>query len=125
MVSAHRFSYEHFFGAIPDADGFHGTCVLHRCDNPSCVNPEHLFLGSNADNVHDMDSKGRRVNNQDKGSMHANSKLTEDDVDKIVEQLGKRVPQKEIAESFKVSTATINHISTGRLWAHHTGISRA
>mgnify|MGYP006447779273 CR=1 FL=1 len=52
---AHRVSYMTFVGPIPD-----GMCVLHRCDNTSCVNPDHLLLGTQADNVHDMDSKQRR-----------------------------------------------------------------
>jgi hypothetical protein len=58
-VKAHRFSWEKAFGKIPDGQGYHGTCVCHHCDNPACVNPDHLFLGSMQDNVDDMMAKGR------------------------------------------------------------------
>ena len=51
MVTASRVSYELFIGRIPESDGYHGQCILHRCDTPSCVNPEHLFHGSNMDNI--------------------------------------------------------------------------
>ena len=56
LMSAHRLSYIFKYGKILD-----GLCVLHHCDNPLCVNPEHLFLGTQADNIKDMDSKRRRI----------------------------------------------------------------
>lgn len=58
-VLAHRVSWRLFKGAIPIHESYHGMCVLHKCDNPGCVNPDHLFLGTNKDNVADCISKGR------------------------------------------------------------------
>ena len=56
-ISAHRYSWEIHYGKIPE-----NMCILHRCDNPICIKPEHLFLGTQTDNIADMDRKGRRKN---------------------------------------------------------------
>lgn len=119
MVSAHRYSYEMHFGAIPKGEGFHGVCVLHRCDNPSCVRPEHLFLGTSKDNVHDMDKKGRRVTKAYRGENHANAVLSEESVRTIHARYRQGgITQSALAEKYGVCLATINHIITGRLWSH-------
>lgn len=119
MVGAHRLSYEFHVGPIPNGPGFHGICVLHRCDNPSCVRPDHLFIGTNADNVRDMDTKGRRVNAQPRGSRHPAAILTEEKVRAIVIAHRERgISQSQLSREYGVSTSTVNHIFTGRLWAH-------
>jgi hypothetical protein len=56
---AHRVAYELFVGPIPDLPGYHGGCLLHRCDNPACVNPQHLVVGTQQDNIADRERKGR------------------------------------------------------------------
>src|SRR5258706_8518674 len=56
IVQAHKFLYEHLNGPLPE-----GQCALHHCDNPPCVNEDHLFAGTRGDNFHDMERKGRRV----------------------------------------------------------------
>lgn len=58
-TTAPRLAYMLFVGDIPDMGGHHGACVCHSCDNPNCVNPAHLFIGSQLDNLTDMRAKGR------------------------------------------------------------------
>ena len=125
MVTASRVSYELFIGRIPESDGYHGQCILHRCDTPSCVNPEHLFHGSNMDNVKDMDKKGRRVTVAKRGSEHKNSILTEEVVEQLFDEIKERTStQGELAKKYGVSLATVNHIKTGQLCSHITGVMR-
>lgn len=106
-----RLSYELFIAAIPP-----GMFVCHTCDTPACLNPEHLFIGTPADNVHDMVVKGRRCAPElPKGEAHHATSLTEDDVMAIRKSCSAR---KDIAARYGVSVSTIRNILTGRTWAH-------
>ncbi len=103
---AHRVSWLLSFGPVP-----YGLCVLHSCDNTSCVNPAHLFLGTNADNVADMVSKGRNA----RGESHASSKLTEDDVRNILLSDTHAV---ELAAKYGVKKSCIYLVRRRINWRH-------
>ncbi|WP_084542836.1 HNH endonuclease [Deinococcus murrayi] len=90
--------------------------VCHRCDNPRCFNPDHLFMGTLSDNMQDMLAKGRQ--NPPKGSRNGQARLTEDDVREI-RRLGKSgVHQREVAERFGISYSYANNVINGERWKH-------
>lgn len=110
--TAHRYSYTKFKGKIPD-----GYCVCHSCpggDNPKCVNPDHLWLGTSAENIKDKGIKGTQTYGESQGT----SKLT----DKQVLEIMKRLKDGEIgtvlAKEYNVSSGLIYHIKKGRAWPH-------
>ena len=97
-----------------------GLVVMHVCDNPSCVNPEHLRLGTQKDNMDDMMKKGRGrhgINPMAKGETHGRAKLTSDDVFKIREAV-KFKSQREVAKMFGVSKTQVWRIASRKKWAH-------
>jgi hypothetical protein len=120
---AHRFALEEATGAQPSLD----IQACHRCDNPSCVNPEHLFWGTRAENMADMARKGRasrlvgdsnpartRPERLARGDRHGNAKLTDADVERIrVERKG-GVMLKVLSARYGVSMAQISRIAIGR-----------
>lgn len=110
---AHRVSYAAFIKEIPD-----GMFVCHRCDNRKCVNPDHLFLGTNAENMADMSAKGRSP----RGDRSGKAVLSNEDVKSIKAMLGcgKRIV--DIARQFRVNASSISNIKSGRNWSHITGI---
>lgn len=107
IVVAHRVAWTIANGPVP-----HGLLVLHRCDNKRCVRPEHLFLGTQADNMRDMIEKGRAA----QGERQANAKLTTEMVLEIRKMLAKKVPQSQIGQRFGVEQCCISRISTGQRW---------
>ena len=108
---AHRLSWRIHHGPIPD-----GLCVLHRCDNPMCTNPAHLFLGTDLDNVRDRDLKGRQA--RQRGSACGAAKLTDDDVVAIRAESARRGLVAALARRYGVSHSLISMIRSGRVWGH-------
>jgi len=108
---AHRLSWEIHNGDPAD------LCVLHTCDNPSCVNPAHLFLGTQRDNVHDMVSKGRSHGSQQRREENPAAILTEEDVAHIRSMyLTASFRPKDISAAFPVSYATVQSVLQNRSW---------
>lgn len=103
---AHRVSWGLHRGDIPD-----GQYVLHRCDTPACVNPDHLFLGTVADNNADMTTKGRQA--RQPGEANGRAKLTLAQVSDIVKD---RRLLREIAKDYGVHSTTISMIRLGKRW---------
>lgn len=111
--SAHRVSYQINIGPIPE-----GLEICHRCDNPSCVNPAHLFAGTHTDNMRDMSRKGRNPAFFKQGERHPLSKLTKEKVLDIRRLIRAGMPLRAIAERHGVSEPAISYINTGETWSH-------
>jgi len=107
---AHRLSWELQNGPIPPEN-----CICHRCDNPPCVRPDHLELGTVYDNNHDKEKKNRQV----RGEKNGMKKLTEREINEIrrVYDHGK-LNQTELAEIFGVSQSAISKIIRMQRWTH-------
>jgi hypothetical protein len=100
---AHRVSWELCFGPIPDKQ-----CVLHKCDNPSCVRQDHLFLGTQLENIADRDQKKRLAPGI--GEQNNNAKLTTKDIIAIRELYAKNLTRIAIAHIFNVSRSYVDKI---------------
>lgn len=112
MRTASRVSYELHKGAIPK-----GMVVRHKCDNAACVNPDHLELGTQRDNVRDMIARGRGNWRAPQGEERHNAILTEDRVREILASNERGV---DLAERYGVKQATISAIRHRRIWKHVT-----
>lgn len=113
---AHRVAWELYRGEIPT-----GLCVLHRCDVPACVNPDHLYLGTLKDNSRDMVQRGRncawREPPDNRGERSPNAKLT----DEAARHIARReMSRREYARLYGISMGTVGHIWGGRTWSSVT-----
>jgi hypothetical protein len=109
---AHRMSWVLAHGEFPKE-----LCVLHKCDNPSCVNPDHLFLGTNQDNIDDRERKGRNI--VYRGEDHGNAKLTDEDVLEIRRKYATgeaNIPK--LSNEYHVSISSIGRIILRNSWTH-------
>jgi len=110
-VKAHRASWEHHCGPIPD-----GLKVLHKCDVRCCVNPAHLFLGTQADNVADMVTKGRHKPAPSRfGSANPMAKFTADEVALVRALVAGGSTQRAVASATGMSPMTVSRIVRGQL----------
>lgn len=109
---AHRFSYELHKGPIPD-----GMLVMHICDNPRCVNPAHLKLGTPKQNMEDMFAKGRQRPVAHRGEKNGFAVLTEDVVRVI---RASQLPTTVLAKALGVSEGAVRDVRKGRTWTHVT-----
>ncbi len=109
MVSAPRFSFMLHKGDIPK-----NICVCHTCDNPACVNPQHLWLGTHSQNMEDMVRKGRI-----KGEKHPRAKLTEEQVLEIKRLYATgKYTQRKLGAMYGVNKTPIGYILNGINWKH-------
>lgn len=109
LVFVHREVWAQFNGDIPS-----GMCVMHACDNPACVNINHLSLGTHTDNMRDMAAKGRKAIFI--GSNSHVAKLDEQKVSQIKAMLRNGMKHYEIAKIFGVTRPNISYISRGVIW---------
>jgi len=108
-IRAHRLAYAAYVGPIPE-----GLFVMHKCDNPSCINPQHLMTGTHEDNMRDMMEKGRKP----VGESVVTSKLTTADVVQIIELMESGYGHLKTAKLFGVGIACVSRIRNGTAWKH-------
>ena len=110
-VVAHRAAYEHFIGPVGDDE-----VVMHECDTPMCVNPNHLKKGTQAENIADKVNKNRQA----VGSKHGMSKLSEDQAIAILKRNDSAI---DLANEFGISVCMVRQIRSGMYWKHlHRGM---
>ena len=110
-VSTHRLSYILNYGEVPE-----GYDVCHKCDNPKCINPSHLFAGTRQENIDDREAKGR--NNPPRGNEHPKAKLSDRDVFSIRKKRMQGMTFRAIAAEYGVNKKTIQDAVKGKHWAH-------
>lgn len=110
MVYSHRVAYLLSVGDIPN-----GISVCHKCDNPGCVNPDHLFIGTHRENMEDMAGKGRSGGEKRRGANNTAAKLT---ASQVLEIRNSTEPAVLIASNYGVCESTVYLIKSRKIWSH-------
>lgn len=118
MYTAHRASYIAHHGDIPDREGSHGGVVMHQCDNRKCVNPNHLTVGSQKDNLQDANQKGRMKSGCARGELARTAILTADQVIEIRRRLEAGERGVILASFYGVTVSAISSIKQRKSWKH-------
>lgn len=118
FVKAHRYAFTLERGELPDLPGWHGAVVRHDCDNRLCCNPAHLRVGTQADNLRDMDARGRRIRGAPKGERQHLAKLTADKVRRMRALRRAGWIYRQLATEFAVTIAAAHAVCTGSTWKH-------
>jgi hypothetical protein len=116
MLKSHRISWVLYNGQMPHDCSYHGICVCHRCDTPACVNPNHLFIGTQTDNIFDKEIKRR--GKHPLGESHGSAKLTSSQIPEIRAIYATGVSQCDIAARFGVSQVLVSAIIRRKIWDH-------
>ena len=108
---AHRVAYGLLVGPIPA-----GMCVCHRCDNPGCVNPRHLFVASQEDNMRDMIRKGRTALCGVRGVDHWRAKFSPEEINELRRLVASGMSQAEAGRLFHMSHTNVSNVVHRRTW---------
>jgi len=108
---AHRIAWELWVGPIPE-----GKCILHKCDNPSCINPDHLFVGTQLDNIADMNAKGRHGKFVHESESSPGAKLKWPEVREIRRRCANGELIYMVANDYGVSKTTVGYIIRRQTW---------
>ena len=109
MYKTHRYSYEHFYGPVPE-----GLLVLHKCDNPACVNPEHLYAGTHQQNIQDQILRGRKSFGRNKKHVWLNLEKANEFRQYAKDNPGMK--QNQMAQNLGTSVAQLSRILNNKIW---------
>ena len=110
LLSAHRLSWYIKHGPIP-----RGMMVLHRCDNPLCIRPSHLYLGTHTENMADMSKRGRTDRTGRPGMKNGRAKLTDEQVQEIRTS---NEPRSTLVKKFGITKCVVSQIILRKTWRH-------